>query len=186
MKNKLRKKLLEKRNALSAYEVLEKSNEIISKLTSLEEFKKTEKLLCYISFGNEVYTHGLIKAYAGIKKIAVPVVDGDNLLLSYIKDWKELSTGTYGILEPKEIRIAKPKEIEIAIVPGIVFDERGYRIGYGKGYFDRLLSKTNAKKIGLAYDFQVLKEIPSEQHDVKMDMIITERRILKLNHTFYK
>ncbi len=186
MKNRIRKELLEKRNKLSVYELLKKSNEIISKLVSLEEFKKAEKLLCYISFDNEVYTHGLIKEYVGKKKIAVPVVRGNELILSYINDWNDLSTGAYGILEPREIKIALPEDIQVAIIPGIAFDKKGYRIGYGKGYFDRLLPKMNALKIALAFDFQLLDELPREKHDVKMDMIITDKRILRLNHTFYK
>ena len=186
MKNKIRNELIEKRNRLSVYEVLEKSNRIISKLIEMEEFRKAKKLLCYVSFDNEVYTHGLIKEYAKEKKIAVPVVRGNELILSYINDWKELSTGAYGILEPKKIKMANPQEIEVAILPGIAFDKRGYRIGYGKGYFDRLLPKMNALKIALAFDFQLLDSLPNEKHDVKMDMIITEKRILQLNHTFYK
>ena len=186
MKNKIREELIKKRDKLGVYEVFKKSNDIISKLVSLQEFKKAKKLLCYISFDNEVYTHGLIKKYVKEKDIAVPVVRGNELILSYIKEWGELTTGAYGILEPKEIRKANLNDIEIAIIPGIAFDNRGYRIGYGKGYFDRLLSKMNALKIALAFDFQILDEVPEEKHDVRMDMIITEKRILQLNHTFYK
>ena len=108
------------------------------------------------------------------------------MILSYINDWNDLSTGAYGILEPREIKIALPEDIQVAIIPGIAFDKKGYRIGYGKGYFDRLLPKMNALKIALAFDFQLLDELPREKHDVKMDMIITDKRILRLNHTFYK
>ncbi len=186
MKNKIRQELIEKRNRLSVYEVLKKSNEIISKLVDLQEFKKAKKLLCYISFDNEVYTHGFIKKYVKEKDIAVPVVKGNELILSYIREWGELETGTYGILEPREIRRANLNDIEIAIIPGIAFDKRGYRIGYGKGYFDRLLSRMNVLKIALAFDFQILDELPEEKHDIRMDLIITEKRILQLNHTFYK
>ena len=184
MKEEIRKKILEKRNNLSTYEIFEKSNKIISKLISLEEFKEAKKILCYVSFGSEVYTHGFIKAYSSIKNIAVPVVNKEKneLILSCIRDWKELSTGAYGILEPKKIKKANPKEIEIAIIPGIAFDKRGYRIGYGEGYFDRLLSKMNAIRIAIAYELQIVNKIPDEKHDMKMDKIITEKRILSFHN----
>jgi len=186
MKNKIRKKLLEARQSIPTLEVLEKSNIILSKLSSLSLFQKARKILCYISFDNEVYTHGFIKKYAKEKEMYVPVVKGKEIIPSLIKEWQELRTGAYGILEPSEIKAIEPEKIEMAIIPGIAFDIHGYRLGYGKGYFDRLLKKTNAFKIGIAFDFQILENVPHEGHDVRMDAIITEKRILQLNHIFYK
>ncbi|MCD6170927.1 MAG: 5-formyltetrahydrofolate cyclo-ligase [Thermoplasmata archaeon] len=177
-KEEIRKKILQKRNKLTGNEILEKSNKIISKLTSIKEFKEAKKILCYVSFGSEVFTHGLIRAYINKKDIAVPVIKGNELALSYIKDWKELEKGRYGILEPKAIRNADIDAISLAIVPAVAFDERGYRIGYGRGYFDRLLARMNAMRIGLGYELQIVKKIPEEKHDVRMDMIITEERII--------
>lgn len=182
MKEEIRKKLLERRNSLSTYEILKKSNEIIKKLESLKEFEKN-KIECYISFGSEVYTHGLIRKYVNEKAIFVPVIDKKNgiLYLSHLKDWKELETGVYGILQPRKecLRMVDFKEVELAIVPGIAFDEEGNRIGYGKGYYDRLLSKLDAVKVALAYDFQIMSRIPNEKHDVKMDVIVTDKRIIR-------
>lgn len=177
-KEEIRKKILQKRNELPSSEILEKSNEIISKLISLKEFRKAKRILCYVSFGSEVFTHELIQAYIDKKDIAVPVVKENELALSYIKDWKELSKGRYGILEPKAMKIANLDEISLAIVPAVAFDEMGYRIGYGRGYFDKLLAKMNAMKIGLGYEFQIVEKIPEEKHDVRMDRIITEKRII--------
>lgn len=182
-KEKIRKKLIKKRNSLSTYEVLKKSNEIILNLKKLKEFKKARRIACYISFGNEVYTHGLIKEFLNKKEILVPFVDREKkeLKLSYIKDWKELHQGAYGILEPKKEFLKIRNDVDLILVPGIAFDERGHRIGYGEGYFDRLLSKIDAVKIGLAYEFQILKEIPYEEHDEKVDIIVSEKKIRKIN-----
>jgi len=182
-KEELRKEIKSKRDRLSTYEILKRSNEILAKLKELDDFINSKVIACYISFGSEVYTHGLIKEYVNKKDILVPVVDKKNkaLLLSHLKDWKELDSGTYGILEPKNdfLRVRSYNEVELVIVPGIVFDEKGNRIGYGGGYYDRLLKRIDAKKIALAYDFQVMERIPNEEHDVRMDMIITEKRVIK-------
>ncbi|HDN96024.1 MAG TPA: 5-formyltetrahydrofolate cyclo-ligase [Thermoplasmatales archaeon] len=182
-KEELRKEIKSKRDRLSTYEILKRSNEILAKLKELDDFINSKVIACYISFGSEVYTHGLIKEYVNKKDILVPVVDKKDkaLLLSHLKDWKELDSGTYGILEPKNdfLRVRSYNEVELVIVPGIVFDEKGNRIGYGGGYYDRLLKRIDAKKIALAYDFQVMERIPNEEHDVRMDMIITEKRVIK-------
>ena len=183
-KEEIRKKIKSKRDDLQTYEVLKRSNEIIANLKKLPEFEEATNIACYISFNNEVYTHGLIKEYVNKKRVFVPVIDREKkeISLSHLKDWKELSSGAYGILEPKKefLRIGKYDDVELIIVPGIVFDERGNRIGYGGGYFDRLLRKMKAKKVALAYDFQILKEIPNEEHDVRMDVIVSEKRILRI------
>ncbi len=178
MKDEIRKKILKIRNSISTYELLERSNKIISKLELQKEFREANRILCYISFDNEVYTHGLIKKYCKSKKIAVPYISKEDIHLSYIHGWDELKAGTYGILEPSVIERAEEKEIELAIIPGIAFDRNGNRIGYGKGYFDRLLKRMNAVKIALAFDFQIVDAIATEKHDVKMDKIITDKEVI--------
>ncbi|MBC7081804.1 MAG: 5-formyltetrahydrofolate cyclo-ligase [Thermoplasmatales archaeon] len=180
MKEKIRKELLEKRNSLTTYEILEKSNLILKNLYSLEEFSKASKLASYISFGSEVYTHGLIREYSKKKEFFVPFIKDGDIFLSRISSWEELEGGIYGILQPKEPKVENGN-LDIIIVPGIAFDENGNRIGYGKGYFDRLLKKFSSIKVALAFDFQVLKNIPNQEHDVKMDIIVTEKRIINCN-----
>ena len=183
-KEKLRSELRSMRNRLSTYEVLKRSNDIITTLTSLPSFLNAQVVACYLSFGSEVYTHGLVKAYCGTKDILIPVVDREHrsLQLSHIRNWQELSTGAYGILEPKDafLRIRDVEEAEMVIVPGIAFDEYGNRIGYGGGYYDSLLARADSLKVALAYDFQVLEHrIPDEPHDVRMDMILTDKRVIR-------
>lgn len=179
MKDKLRKELIKKRKQLSKKEVIEKSKQIKKRLFTMKEFQQASTILFYVSYDNEVYTHDMIKECISDKKIAVPISDKKNrcLILSELDSWDDLESGSYGILEPrkekiKEISIGK---IDIIIVPGVGFDLNGHRIGHGKGYYDNLLKNSKALHIGLAYDWQIVRHIPIEEHDVLMDKIVTEK-----------
>ena len=92
----------------------------------------------------------------------------------------ELATGKFGILEPKPgaVRLTALDRIDAVLVPGLAFDETGNRLGRGLGHFDRLLRQTSGAKIALAFDFQVLDEVPAETHDARMDFIVTETRVV--------
>ncbi|MDD5778551.1 MAG: 5-formyltetrahydrofolate cyclo-ligase [Candidatus Thermoplasmatota archaeon] len=179
----LRRQLLERRNSLSTLEILEKSNQIIARLMTVPSFAAARTVLAYISHGTEVNTHGLIRLLLSqtSREVLVPVVadrQRHTLLLSSLHQWQELSTGAYGILEPAEVRERPAESVEVCLVPGIGFDIRGNRIGYGGGYYDRLLRSIRGTTIGLAYDFQVLDAIPSQDHDVPVDAVVTEKRLL--------
>lgn len=181
-KKEIRRSYLERRNASTVFNIFKKSNVIITRLLSLEECMNAKTIFIYLSFGSEVNTHGLIRLLLNKKEVFVPFIDKKRkeIYISELKKWSELSSGAYGILEPRKecIRKRKPNEAEISLVPGIAFDEEGYRIGYGGGYYDKLLKKMDGEKIGIAYDFQMLKKLPRESHDIKMDRIVTEERIL--------
>lgn len=181
-KKEIRRSYLERRNASTAFDIFKKSNEIITRLLSLKECIKAKTIFIYISFGSEVNTHGLIRLLLNKKKVFVPFLDKkkNEIYISELKKWDDLSSGAYGILEPRKECIIKkkPNEAEISLVPGIAFDEEGYRVGYGGGYYDKLLKKIDGEKIGIAYDFQILKKLPHESHDIKMNKIVTEKRIL--------
>ena len=187
MKRALKHEIFEKRKVLSKDDVKEKSLKIKENLFSLEEFKKAKNIMFYVSFGNEVGTREAIKELLAKreKTVAVPYVleNYPILQLSELKNFDWLEPKTFGILEPKELYIREfnYEKLDLVIVPGIVFDKKGYRIGYGHGYYDRFLKilKKDVKKIGLAFELQVVDEIPEEEHDVPVDIIITEKRILK-------
>ncbi|KAA0003805.1 MAG: 5-formyltetrahydrofolate cyclo-ligase [Thermoplasmata archaeon] len=183
-KQEIRKKLLDLRNSLSTIEILEKSNRVIKNIYGMDDFRKAKVIATYISFGTEVNTHGLIRSLIGKKEVLVPVVvdrDKKEIILSELKHWKELSSGSYGILEPKKefIRERDGSEVDIYLVPGVAFDAHGNRIGYGSGYYDRLLGNASGVKVGVAYDFQVIERIPSEGHDVKLDKIVTDTGVIE-------
>lgn len=183
MKNILRKKLIDVRKKLSHREILGKSKKIERRLFSLKEFKNASTILFYISYDNEVYTHDMIKKCLHSRKnIVVPVADTKNeiLILSKLENWDDLEKGSYGILEPETVIRVPSDELDLIIVPGVGFDEKGNRLGHGKGYYDKLLQKTNTKTIGLAFECQMVEEIPIDQNDVPVDMIITEERIIHI------
>jgi 5-formyltetrahydrofolate cyclo-ligase len=119
---------------------------------------------------------------ANKKNVIVPITDKKNkrLILSKLEKWDDLSPGVYNILEPRKEKIkeASIDEIDLIIVPGVGFDEKGNRIGHGIGFYDKLLKDSKSKFIGLAFEFQVIKNIPIEKHDIKMDKIVTEKRII--------
>jgi 5-formyltetrahydrofolate cyclo-ligase len=184
MKKEIRKQLKEIRKNLSKNEVLEKSKIIKEKLFEIKEFKQASTILFYVSYNNEVSTHDMIKdcIFKNVK-IVVPisVKKTRSLILSKLKSWNDLETGSYGILEPKKDKIKEISidEINLIIVPGVGFDKKGRRIGHGKGYYDNLLK--TAKKafhIGLAFENQILDEIPTDSFDFPVHMIITEDRVI--------
>lgn len=185
MKEKLRKDILKMRINLSKQDLLEKSNKIKKRLSKMALFQNAKTILFYVSYGNEVNTHDMIKESIAMgKNVVVPksVTKNNTLILSKLKSWDDLEIGAYNILEPKKETIEEVdvESIDLIIVPGVVFDEKGNRIGHGKGYYDRLLNDSqNIPNIGLAFELQIVENIESEQHDERIDVIITEERIMK-------
>ena len=180
MKKQLKESILEKRNSLSKEEILEKSNKIKNNLFSFNQYKKAKTIMFFVSFNSEVNTHEMIKDALKSKTVVVPKVVNHEIEPSIIIDFESLVHGKFGVLEPIETMRVAYKNIELVLVPGIVFDKRGHRIGYGYGYYDKFLKKVpKAFKIGLAFDFQVIDKIPKEQYDMPVDLIITEERVIK-------
>ena len=184
MKNQLRKELIKKRKKLLKNVVLKKSNQIKKRLYDMNDFKHSSTILFYVSYDNEVFTHDMIKECLSIgKKVIVPISDKKNrrLILSKLNDWADLQPGSYGILEPikKHILEVSIENIDLIIVPGVGFDIKGRRIGHGKGYYDNLLRDSkNALHIGFAFEFQIIDKVPVDIHDIPVDKIITEERII--------
>ena len=138
----------------------------------------------YVSFGTEVPTHELLRGLLSAgKRVCVPSFDpvGQRYFCSEVKHFDtELIEGKWGCWEPKHtvIRPVPMDRLDVWLVPGLAFDERGNRLGRGMGYFDQMLRDARGLKIGLAYDIQVLREVPAEKHDVRMDFIVTETRVV--------
>lgn len=186
-KKEVRNVMSKRRKSMSEQEVSHKSKTIIEKVMNTEEFKKSKNLMVFLSFDNEVYTFDLIdKAMDMGKKVVVPytVKDTYEIIPTLLKNIEEdLEVSSYGYLEPKKEKITTVQEedIDLTIVPGLAFDKDMNRIGFGKGYYDRYLAKTrkDSKNMAIAYEYQVLEEIPHDDYDVKMDYIITEENIYK-------
>lgn len=187
MKQKIRQELIAKRQALSLDYVENKSQIIAQKVTALPEFNKAKTIMVYLAFRNEVDTHHIIQgALVQEKRIVVPISQRQDwkIIPAEIKNYPDdLEEGTYGILEPKPqaYHPVEPQEIDLVLIPGVAFDERGYRLGYGAGYYDRFLSRLrpDAVTMALAYEMQILPDVYPESHDQKVDLIITEERIIK-------
>jgi len=183
-KDGLRNEILQKRDSLSADERDTKSTIISIQLLSSEEFKRSSKIFTYASYGSEVSTSYLIqKALLLGKEICVPRVNFKDSSMHPVKisSLESLKPNKVGIPEPGFFSSKiNPMKIDVVLVPAAVFDLHGHRIGSGKGFYDRYLSayKNHAAIIGVAYDFQVVEDIPEEPHDVKVHKIITEKRII--------
>jgi len=189
MKHTLKQKILYERQQLTKEEIRKKSEAVMKNLYSLPEYKEAKNIMFYVSVESEVDTQGTIKDLLKQKKktIIIPYVVKNNtiLQLSQLQDFNDLEKKTFGILEPKGAYIRKfnPEKLDLIIIPGLVFAKDGHRIGYGHGYYDRFLKtlKHKPNKIGLAYDFQIVDKITYEKHDVPMDMIVSEKRVMHCN-----
>lgn len=179
-KDELRAEMKAKRKGLSRSEIEEKSARICALVTGSDAYKSADCICVYMAAFNEPRTMGIIeRALSDGKRVCVPVTDAQSktLTLSYINAADTLVRGAYGILEPSVINRADVKEVALTLVPGIAFDGNGNRIGFGEGYYDKLLSGTHRKKAGICYEFQVCGGICADEYDVPMDMIITEEGI---------
>jgi len=179
-KEKIRRRILEKLNLQDKNLRLKNSLKIKKLLFESKEFKSAEVILFYLSFDGEVDTYSMIEDSLGMgKAIAVPFVErGEkDILPCLIKSIssKSLKKGLYGIKQPKRFYPIDLERIDLVIVPGVCFDKKGNRLGRGKGYYDRFLKKlsSSTKKIGLAFDFQILPSLPREPHDSCVDKIIS-------------
>jgi 5-formyltetrahydrofolate cyclo-ligase len=184
-KKELRKIVLKERKKLNKDAVNSLSDKIISYLIKMKEFKQSETIMVYLSFKQEVDTFNLIdKMQALGKKVVITYTDkNENVLIpcKLIDLEDSLEKNPFGYLEPKEDSIEKvnSSEIDLIITPGLAFDKKGNRVGYGGGYYDKLLkSAPQATKIAVSYDFQIFSEVPNEKFDIPVDYIVTPTRII--------
>lgn len=181
-KDQLRSKYLKLRKELSRDFAEKRSRLIAQKVLSLEEMASAKVVSAYLAINNEVEARLIIDQLlkSGVK-ILVPkyLTDNDQYAFVAFGSWKELMKGPFGIDEPTEATPADPATIEVAIIPGLVFDRSGWRLGYGKGVFDRLLAGPKAVKIALAFELQIVDQIPYDKNDLRMDLIVTEKEIYR-------
>jgi 5-formyltetrahydrofolate cyclo-ligase len=173
------------RQNLSVDEKLRLDRKIANRLLNLWYFREIDLLLTYVSNSIEVDTKFIIQqALAQGKHVAVPrCVNGTRYLEFYlINSLQELEKGSFGLLEPPENIYNKLTDFSgaLCIVPALAFDSNGFRLGFGKGYYDRFLSNSNFKTIGMCYDSCIFNELPHGKFDRKVSMIVTESRIIDL------
>lgn len=182
-KSILRKEVLRKRNSLSDSQIARRSKLIQEKLIGSAEFIESKSIGVYLPVGSEVQTDHIIRNALELDKtVLLPRVIINELDFFIVEKHDyyhdSFDVNKFGIKEPKKTNM-KLDFIDLLIVPGIVFDSHGYRIGYGYGYYDKFMAEKNfSKSIGLAYDFQVMKNpIPKFEFDKKIDILITDDRI---------
>lgn len=173
--------LKQKRRQLTETEIAKKSARIAARLSAAAFYQNARTVMAYCSAFGEVDTvEVLARLWADGKKVYVPLCDTtkQEAWPVQIAGMSDLQPGAYGILEPRAGRCTEPDTLDLILVPGIAFDRRGGRIGFGAGYYDKLLQYTQGCKVALAYDFQIVEDTFSQPHDVAMDCIITESELI--------
>lgn len=185
-KEKLRKKIHNRRDNLQVQYRKKRSKIIAEKFFNTVYYINSNNILIYYPFRSEVDVTIIIKeALKNKKNIILPRIDNHNLRLFYVNDLKkQLEIGTYSIMEPA-IGLCRPadiSDIDLAVVPGLGFDKKLNRLGYGGGFYDKLLLQIpeGVKKIALCFDIQVVDSIPASENDIKVDCIITDTEIYHL------
>lgn len=182
-KKALRKEMKEKRKLIGKEKRAELSKQVVARLEASEDYKAAKNIFAFVSFGTEIFTHDFIKnSISAGKNIYIPFINEEENIMyaSKLDSFDDLEIGFYNILAqaPDKINIGDPKNLDLIVVPGLIFGENFYRIGYGGGYYDKFLSQegVKAKKIGICFDFQVVDRVESEPHDVSLDEILTDKR----------
>jgi 5-formyltetrahydrofolate cyclo-ligase len=185
-KIQIREEIAKSISALSASEIAEKIRSIEAKLFDFANFLEAKIALLYVSGDYEVATDHIIKrSYAYGKIVVLPAFDPVKFEMNLMKVdnfEKELVPGPRGVLEPDASRckIVPLERIDIAVLPGLAFDEKGARLGSGKGYYDRLIPRLaiTTRKVALTFEEQIVPQVPMEAHDKHVDIIITDKRII--------
>lgn len=193
MKKEIRKKILELKDKLPIETIQDKSNTIFNQLNRTEFYTKANNVMLYVSFGSEVMTRPIIDDLLNKgKRVFIPVTVPETkaLVVSELKNYdNDLVVGHFGVMEPKEeaLRPVDPNILDLVIVPGVVFDIEGYRIGYGGGYYDRFIPRLSNKTItiSLAFHMQLIDTVPTSEYDKAVDYIITEKQFIKCKKDNY-
>lgn len=178
-KEELRKVMRNRRNSLSLNEIYAQTEKCFMHLQTMPEFQESEWIYCYLAIGSEVDTISLVSRFIKMgKKVAAPKVERDEIAFYEIGSIRECRPGVFGILEPASYK-APADEKGLILLPGLAFDMSGNRLGYGGGFYDKYLkSHPDYPCAALAFELQILDEVPHEEHDKTVDYIITPERII--------
>ncbi|MDD3222257.1 MAG: 5-formyltetrahydrofolate cyclo-ligase [Clostridia bacterium] len=183
LKKQLRKQMSALRNQLTPEAVQDKSREIFHRLTELRVYKEAEVIYSYGSFRSEVFTWDFNrKVLEDGKTLLLPkVISREDMVFYKVENMKDLTEGTMGIMEPGEkCRPVSDRNSDgLMILPGLAFDKKGGRLGYGGGYYDRyrLTHQISGGNVAVAFDCQVIECVPGDEWDIKVDSIVTELKI---------
>lgn len=180
-KKEIRKYVLQRRRELREEDCIKKSQCICEKILEMESFQKADWIYVYMDFNKEVSTRCLIEtAWQMGKRVAAPKVFGEQMRYFEIQSYEDVMPGYFGVPEPVSEEKEAWCEEALLIVPGVGFDEKRHRCGYGKGFYDRYLSvHTRHKTVAVAFEFQIVDAVPAAPHDIFPEILVTEERIIK-------
>jgi len=157
------------------------SEKIHENLKKISSYTNSQNIACYFPIGSEVNTHDImLNMLKQGKNLLLPRVVDNNIQFYIVSNLEKLERGSFEIMEPKD-SCEKVKKIDCVLIPTVGVSKLGVRLGYGHGYYDRFLSSTDAVKISLTYSKQIVKSIPSDSHDIKIDWIVTEDENIKIS-----
>ena len=177
-KKALRREIGAKKGALNPEQIENRSAILADKLYKTSQYRDCTSLYAYLSFNQEVRTNPIIqRAWAEGKRVAVPKVVGDEMVFIWIDSFDNLAPqGAFHIMEPIENGPVAADESALILMPGLAFDPEGHRVGYGGGFYDRYLAAQPCHPtVALCYDFQLYDHLDVEDHDVLVDVVITDK-----------
>nr|WP_295286533.1 5-formyltetrahydrofolate cyclo-ligase [uncultured Blautia sp.] len=180
-KKAIRKQIFAARKAHTDQQIDDWSKKIAETVTSLSEYRDSQRILAYADYNHEVMTRYIIEAaWKDGKEVAVPKVVGKDMVFYKLTDFAQLEAGYFGIPEPARGEIVQWEEA-LMIMPGVAFDRANHRVGYGGGFYDRFLEKhPQIRRVAVAFEFQMMPEVPTEPTDISPEIIVTEEEIYRL------
>jgi 5-formyltetrahydrofolate cyclo-ligase len=180
IKRQLRREIRAKINAFPAQYIEESDAAIAERVCAMPEFIRAKTIFTFYSIGREPDTHRIIRRALDMgKTVSLPVCfKGGIMEARAIKDIGELrESQMMGLMEPLDsTHVVAPEEIDFIVVPALAYDEAGYRVGYGGGYYDRFLARTKAYTVGITREALMMEEVPREAHDIPVQCIVTEKK----------
>lgn len=180
-KRRIRREILERRDAIVDGDRVALGAAATERLLSLPEVRAAGVVMAFSTFGSEVPTQPLIEALHGRgARVVLPRVEGSDLVAVSYAPGDPVRTASFGAREPLGDDVVDPAELDVVVVPGVAFDPRARRVGYGAGFYDRFLGRTEAFRVGLAFDLQVVDtDLPTGSFDVPLDAVVTEARTIR-------
>ena len=175
-KKQIRKQIFVARKAHTDEQIEEWSRMIADRVTTLPEYPDAKRILAYADYNHEVMTGFIIEAaWRDSKEVAVPKVVGQDMVFYKLTDFAQLEKGYFGIPEPARGEIVQWEDA-MMVMPGVAFDKENHRVGYGGGFYDRFLEKhPQIRRVAVAFEFQMLPEVPTEPTDISPEIIVTEK-----------
>ncbi|MFH2005210.1 MAG: 5-formyltetrahydrofolate cyclo-ligase [bacterium] len=182
-KRRLRRRILAERDRLTADQIALRSARLHAALFALPEYQAAATVHLFAPFGSEVNTRPILRQLWDRQRCAVLPRVAPNRQLDHLAvgGWQDLEPGFRGIPEPSaRCRETRPRDVDLVLVPGVAFDRRGGRLGYGGGYYDRFLQDCPAPRVALTFALQLVDEVPREPHDLLVNKIVTDEGVIEI------